>query len=54
VQAGLRCGDLMGIVHLENVSVDGRVMLKLIFKEWHGDVWTRLLWPRTGTGGGCM
>ena len=54
MQAGLRYGDLIGIDHLEDVSIDERVILKWIFKEWHGDVWTRLLWLRKGTGGGYM
>jgi len=54
VQAGFRYEDLTGTDHLEDLSVDGRVILKFIFQEWHGDVWTGLLWVRTGTGGGCM
>jgi len=33
-------GDLMGIDHLEDLSIDGKIILKLIFQEWHGDVWT--------------
>ena len=54
MQAGFKYGDLMGIDHLEDLSVDGRVILKLIFQEWDGDVWTGLLWLKTGTGGGCV
>lgn len=54
MQVGLRYGDLMGIDHLEDISVDGRVIIKWVFKEWHDDVWTGLLWLRRGTGGGCM
>jgi hypothetical protein len=54
VQAGLRYGNLMAIDHLEDVSVDGRIILKWIFKEWHGYVRARLVWLRTERGGGCM
>jgi len=38
--------------HSEDLGLDGRITLKLIFKEWNGDVWTGLFWLRTGTGGG--
>jgi hypothetical protein len=38
--------------HLEDLSVDGRIRLNLIFKEGDGEAWTRLSWLRTGTGGG--
>ena len=27
--------------------------IKSIFKQWDGEAWTGLLWPRTGTSGGC-
>jgi len=54
VKAGFTYGNLMGIDHLKDVRVDGRVILKWIFKEWYGDVWTKLLWLKRGTGGGCM
>jgi len=42
----------MGRDHLEDLDLDGRIILKLILKEWNGDAWTGLLWLRTGTGGG--
>jgi hypothetical protein len=34
-------------------SVDGRILLKLIFKKWDG-AWTGLSWLRIGTGGGLL
>ena len=37
--------------HLEDISVDGRIILKMIFKRWDGEVLPRLLWLRLGTGG---
>jgi hypothetical protein len=34
--------------------VDGRIILKWIFKKWEGEAWTRLLWLRIGTVGGLL
>ena len=38
--------------HFEYLDVDGRVMLKWIFKNLDGETWTALLWPKIGTGSG--
>ena len=35
--------------HLEDPTVDGRIILKLIFKKWDGE-WTVSIWFRIGTG----
>jgi hypothetical protein len=32
-------------------GVDGSIILKWIFKEWHVEVWTGLIWLMIGTGG---
>jgi len=39
---------------LEDPSVDGSSIVKLIFKTWSTDAWNGLLWLRLGTGGGLL
>jgi len=40
--------------HLEDPDIDGRIILRCIFRKWDVGSWTGLMWPRIGTGGGIM
>jgi len=51
VHAGFWWGDLRKRVHLLDVEVNGRIILKWIFKKWNCEVWTGLIWLRIRTGG---
>jgi hypothetical protein len=37
---------------LENLVVDGRIILQRVFKKWDEEAWTGLIWYRIGTNGG--
>jgi hypothetical protein len=43
VYAEFWCGDLRERDHLEDVGVDGRIILKLLLKKWDGNAWTGLV-----------
>jgi len=46
---GLRARD-----QLEDLGVDGKIILRWIFSKWDKGVWTGLIWFRIGTGGGKL
>jgi hypothetical protein len=39
---------------LEDMSVDGSIILGWIFKKWDGEAWAGLIELRIGTGGGLL
>jgi hypothetical protein len=40
--------------HLGDPGVDGRIMLRWIFRKWDVGVWTGFSWLWIGTGGGHL
>jgi len=54
VRTGLWWGNLRERDHVEDPVVDGRIILKLIFKTSDGNTWTGSTWLRIGTGGGLL
>ena len=40
--------------HLEQLVVDGRIILRWVFRKWDVGVWTGSSWLRIGTGGGHL
>ena len=51
---GFSWGNLRERDHLEDPSVDGRIVLRWIFKNLDVGAWTGLIWLRIGIGGGFL
>jgi len=47
---GFGGGDPRERNHLENLGVEGGIILKWALEKWEGKAWTGLIWFRTGTG----
>jgi len=54
VYTGFWWGNIREIDNLEDPVVDGRIILRWIFRKWAVEVWTGSIWLRTGTGGGHL
>ena len=47
-------GNLRVRDHVGDLGVDGRIILRWIFRKWDVGVWTGSSWLRIGTGGGHL
>jgi len=47
-------GKPEGKNHLEDPGLDGRIILRWIFRKWNVGALTGSIWLRTGAGGGHL
>jgi len=45
---------LLLMYHLGDPGVDGKIILRWIFRKWNVGVWIGSSWFRIGTGGGLL
>jgi len=51
---GFGGGNLRQRDKVGDAGVDGRIILRWIFRKWDVGVWTGSIWLRIGTGGGRL
>jgi hypothetical protein len=49
-----RWGNLKERDHFEDPGIDGRIILRWIFRKWDVGVWTGSSWLRVGRGDGHL
>jgi hypothetical protein len=47
-------GNLSERNNLEDPGVDGRIIVRCIFRKWDLRAWAGLIWLMIGTGGGHL
>ena len=47
-------GETEGKRPFEDPGLDGRIILRWIFRKWDVGAWTGSMWLRIGTGGGLL
>jgi len=52
--SGFWWGNLWERAHLEDPGIDGRIILRLIFRKWDVGAWIGSSRLRIGTGGGHL
>jgi hypothetical protein len=48
------CGNIKRREHLEDLGVDGRIMLEWVLEKWGWVACPRFTWLRMGTSGGLF
>ena len=51
MHSGFRWGNVRETDLLEDPGINGRIILRWIFRKWDVGVWTISIWLRIGTGG---
>ena len=54
MHTGFWCGNLRERDHLEDPCVDGRIIIKCVFRNRDVRLWTGLIWLRIGACGGRL
>ena len=54
VYTGFWWGKLRERGHLEDLGINGRIILRWIFRKWDVAVWTGSSWLTIGTSGGHL
>jgi len=50
VYTGFWWGNLRERDHLGDPGIDGRIILRWVFRKWYMEIWAELGWLRIGTG----